>query len=108
MTDATPLRPGALVCIRDQRWRVLTSRTACLEVQGADAANRGHRARFLPDIEACELLPTEGPPRVVRAARWRRHVRQVLADAVPGWTSLRCAERADITLLPFQLEPALA
>ena len=32
----------------------------------------------------------------------------MLADAVPHWASLRAAARAQLTILPFQLEPALA
>ena len=46
-------------------------------------------------------------PRIVRAARWRRACRALIAaDGPPG--SLRAARPARIDLLPHQLEPALA
>jgi len=48
------------------------------------------------------------PPRFVTIDRWRRAARSLLAGAVPRWTSLRTAARANFTVLPFQLEPAIA
>src|SRR5262245_66351234 len=48
------------------------------------------------------------PPRFVTMDRWRRGARWTLAGAVPRWTSLRAAARARLTVLPFQLEPAIA
>ena len=47
-------------------------------------------------------------PRLVRPGRWRHVARRVLADATPSLASLRSAARADLRLIPFQLEPALA
>ena len=112
---ASDLAPGDTVRIRDQRWRVLSGhshgtspRLTTLEVQGDDAGNRGHRARFLLPFEPCERLPPEVRPAVVGARRWRHVARRALADAAPSWASLRSAARADLRLLPFQLEPAMA
>src|SRR6185436_14300672 len=47
-------------------------------------------------------------PRVVTMQRWKLAARSALAGAVPTWTSLRAAARANLTVLPFQLEPAIA
>ncbi|MEQ1573570.1 MAG: DEAD/DEAH box helicase [Vicinamibacterales bacterium] len=79
-----------------------------LEVQGTDTGNRGHRARFLLPFEPCETLPRDLRPRVVSPRRWQHLARVVLAGAAPAWTSLRSAVAANFTLLPFQLEPAMA
>src|SRR6185436_10042393 len=59
-------------------------------------------------FEPCEQLPIDKRPCVVSARKWRRIARRLIADAAPAWTSLRAAARADINLIPFQLEPAMA
>ena len=66
------------------------------------------RARFLLPFEPIDRLPSSPAPRVVRPGRWRRAVRRVLADATPSWTCLRTAAQSNLTLIPYQLEPALA
>jgi len=105
-------RPGDLVRIRGERWRItrcLAYDTAALiETDGCDAANRGVRSRFLLPFEPVERIALSQTPRVVRPARWRRLARRTLGDATPGWTSLRAATRANLDIVPFQLEPALA
>jgi hypothetical protein len=113
VSDTVPrLRPGDLLRIRSERWRVTTlasfGGTAIVEVAGIDPENRGRRSRFVLPFEPVEMLPVSATPRVVRPARWRRAARSILADALPAPTSLRTAARADFGLLPFQLEPALA
>ena len=63
---------------------------------------------FLLPFEAVDRLNVPGAPRLVHPSRWRHVARRVLADATPSWASLCAAARADLTLIPFQLEPALA
>lgn len=103
---------GAIVRIRDARWRV-ESRVSHngvidLRVAGLDHDQRGRRASFLLPFDRCEMLPHDDRPRRVRRAEWLRVARRVLADATPAWQSLRCAVRARVSIIPFQLEPALA
>lgn len=78
-----------------------------LEVEALDRGAEA-RATFLLPFEPCEPLPGDARPRAVRRTRWRRSVRRLLADATPSWLSLRTAAAAALSLLPFQLEPALA
>ena len=108
----SPLRPGDVVRIRDQRWRIVTHAplgdAAIIEAAGCDAWNRTIRARFLLPFEPIDRLPSSPAPRVVRPGRWRRAVRRILADATPTWTCLRTAAQSNLTLIPYQLEPALA
>ena len=104
--------PGDLVRIRGEQWRIARHlpyhNAAIVEVTGSGSANRGDRARFLLPFEPLDRLAVPTLPRVVRPARWRRVARRALADAVPSASSLRAATRATLTLIPFQLEPALA
>ncbi len=107
------LRPGDAVRIRGERWRVAAESAydaaSIIEVQGCDAFNRGIRARFILPFEPLESLrPSSVVPRVVGVARWRREACARLAAAVPYWTSLRAAAGSHLTIVPFQLEPALA
>lgn len=109
---AQDVRPGEIVRIRGERWRIGRllpfEGTAIVEAHGCDAGNRGVHARFLAPFELLERLSSATTPRVVRPRRWRRAARRVLADAAPTWRSLRSVTRANLTLLPFQLEPVLA
>ena len=106
------LRPGDPVRIRGERWRVARrvayGEVTLIEVSGADRANRGTRARFLLPFEPLEPLAVSAAPELVRPARWRRIVRALLAEATPTPHALRAAARARLTIVPFQLEPALA
>lgn len=79
-----------------------------VDVVGVDAVNRGHHAQFVLPFELVESLPHIASPLVVRPTRWRRGARHALAAASPSPTSLRTVARADVTVMPFQLEPALA
>src|SRR5437870_3690378 len=107
------LRAGDAVRIRGERWRIAAQSTfdsvSIVDVDGCDATNRGTRARFIVPFEPIAALRLRTPaPRVVTLARWRRAARTILADAIPHWASLRAAARAHLTILPFQLEPAIA
>ena len=105
-------RPGTTVRIRGERWRVtrLTchARTAILDAAGADASNRGTQASFLLPAEHVDPVPPLVRPRWVGASRWRRIARATLGLAVPTFDALRTAACAQIALIPYQLEPALA
>ena len=105
-------RRGDVVRIRDQRWTVAETSpfdtTTVLTVVGSDRRNRGSRARYLLPFEPFERLPSINTTRVVSRRRWRHLARTVLAEATPAIDSLRAAARADVAILPYQLEPAVA
>ena len=107
-----PFSPGDLVRIRTERWRV-TARlsfgtSAVIDVAGAEASNSGRRTRFVLPFEPIEPIVADARPLVVRPARWRRIACAHLTDASPSPTTLRTAATAAISLMPFQLQPALA
>lgn len=113
MATTTPaFRAGDALRIRGERWRVRRwtpyDGASIVDVVGTDRSNRGEPGRFLLPFEPAEPLPPASTPRVVRAAEWRLLARRALADATPAWHSLRAAAAAALTLVPFQLEPALA
>lgn len=107
-----PLRPGDIVRIRDERWRVRRyaayESAALVSVDGIDRDNRGRDARFLFPAERIDRLPASPLPKRVGPRQWRRSVRRIVAEAVPAFESLRAAAAARLTIVPFQLEPALA
>jgi superfamily II DNA or RNA helicase len=107
------LRAGDAVRIRGERWRVAAATSfedvSIVDMDGCDATNQGTRARFLLPFEpVVAVAPRSTAPRFVTRARWQRAARAVLAAAVPRWASLRAAASARLTILPFQLEPAIA
>ena len=112
-TVAAPApRRGDIVRIRDERWTV-TETLPCqdatiLTVVGCGRANRGSRTRYILPFEPFERLPCISTTRVVSRRRWRLLARNVLAGATPSVDSLRAAATADVAILPYQLEPALA
>ena len=110
--NTSPLRSGDIVRIRDEQWRIVRhvghGGASIVEAAGCDVTNRARQARFLLPFESVDRLNVPAAPRLVRRRRWRLIARRVLAEATPSWASLRAAARADLTLIPFQLEPALA
>lgn len=105
-------RRGDVVRIRDERWTV-TETLPCedatiLAVVGCGRANRGNRARYILPFEPIERLPSIGTTRVVSCRRWQHLARTMLAGATPSIDSLRAAASANVAILPYQLEPALA
>jgi superfamily II DNA or RNA helicase len=112
MTSDVRVAPGDMLRIRTERWRVeaFTPYDACaiVGVAGIDATNRGRRERFVLPFEPADRIAADDTPAIVRPARWRRSARAILADATPSPATLRTAARADLKLMPFQLEPALA
>jgi superfamily II DNA or RNA helicase len=107
-----PYQPGECLRIRDERWRVVDTDAAgtavTIAVVGCGQLNAGIRAVFVTDAERVARLPSNHRPRLVRASRWRLFAGGLLAAATPRFDALRAAAAADITLIPFQLEPALA
>ena len=107
------LRAGDAVRIRGERWRIAAESSfdgvAILDVEGCDVTNLGATARFIRAFERIDRLASRSSvPRVVTLRRWRSAACATLAGAVPHWASLRAAARAELTILPFQLEPAIA
>jgi superfamily II DNA or RNA helicase len=111
MVRHTPL-PGDVVRIRSARWRVARQTpygdVTVIQVRGCDRQNQGERAYFLLPFEPCERLPFSPVPRVVSARRWRRAARAAIAASSPAYDALDSAVTADLDVLPYQLEPALA
>jgi superfamily II DNA or RNA helicase len=107
-----PPRAGDILRIRDQRWRVERlirhGNVSVAEVHGRDRANRGTLATFILPFEPLERLPVTRKMRIVRPRRWRRLARSLLSEAQPAYGSLRAAAAAELSVLPFQLEPALS
>ena len=109
--DRRAVRPGDLVHVRRARWRIVQIR-ACDGCQvvtlcGLTPPQLGLERRVLLPFDIVEPIERAPRPRIVRASRWRRACRALIAaDGPPG--SLRAARAARIDLLPHQLEPALA
>jgi len=122
MSDRTPVprprttshqfRPGDLLRIRAERWRLVTATVydtqVALDVRGCDTGNAGTAAVFLSPADAVQPLVTSRTPRFVGTAAFRRRACRELAEATPSLDSLRTAANASVTVMPFQLEPALA
>lgn len=106
------LQPGDVIRIRGERWLVarlaLLGQVPVVDVSGAEPSNAGIRTAFLVPAERIEPIPHDRRPRLVRPAVWRRRALGVLARALPDASSLRSPVTADIDVLPYQLEPALA
>ena len=110
-SDGPAVRPGDLVHVRRARWRIVQVR-ACEDCQvvtlcGLTPPHLGRESRVLVPFDILEPIERAPRPRIVRAVRWRRACRALIAtDGPPG--SLRAARAARIDLLPHQLEPAIA
>ena len=109
--DQPAIRPGDRVHVRRTRWRVVEIRAfdGCQVVTlcGLAPPHLGLERRVLAPFDTIEPIARGARPRIVRAGRWRRACRALIAaDGPPG--SLRAAQAARIDLLPHQLEPAIA
>ena len=106
------LRHGDVVRIRGDRWRVRQvlayDHVSILDAVGCGAANHAEQARFVLPFEPCERPDPDPNPKTVTPGQWRRVARCAIAAASESWWSLRAAAQANLTLIPFQLEPALA
>lgn len=105
MHFAVPL-PGEVVWIRQRRWRVERARRD-RNVVRLDVRNRDARLTF--------LAPFDRPSTVERVERLRRvgpryaaaRLAQLVGRAYT-WSTIASAIDANIDILPYQLEPALA
>jgi superfamily II DNA or RNA helicase len=106
------LRPGHIIRARGESWivhrLVAGPDGSVLDVRGRGPDNRGIHASFLLPFEPIERLPSSDAPRIVRPRTWQRAARSILAAATPSYDALRSPAHAALTVLPFQLEPALA
>ncbi len=100
-----------VVRVRQLRWRIAGIRAypSCevLALHGLDADNAGIDRTILTPFDRVERIERGTHVRRVSRRQWRRACRACLAGDVRA-NGLRCARRASIDLLPFQLEPALA
>jgi SNF2 family DNA or RNA helicase len=105
-------RPGDLLRIRAERWRLVSATVfdtqIALDVRGCDMHNAGAAAIFLSPADVVQPLTTSRTPRIAGTAAFRRRACRELADTTPYLDALRTAADADVTVMPFQLEPALA
>jgi superfamily II DNA or RNA helicase len=105
------VRVGDRVRVRCQRWLITEVRPhdacALLTLSGLGAANLGVEQSVLAPFERIEPLAARRTLRSVRATRWRRACRELIADDGHAGI-LRTARSARMDLLPHQLEPALA
>jgi superfamily II DNA or RNA helicase len=104
-------RPGSTVRTRGAHWRVVDVRAfdACrlVTLAGLAPPHLGLERQLIEPFDTIETVSASGAPRVVRAGRWRDAFRSLVADSTPPG-GLREARRAQLELLPHQLEPALA
>lgn len=111
---------GDRVFIRQQRWCIAAidddpgGRT--LTLSGIGPHNAQEQRQLLESFEVIERTGDathandgdESPARWASGQRrWRRAWREMLLDDGP-WTALRAADAAHFTVMPHQLEPALA
>ena len=102
---------GVRVKARGHDWSVslVTPHSDCQAVRltGSGLANPGAVRTLLTPFDQVVPVGMDTRIRVVRAGRWVRHVSRALRAAHP-FGGLSAAAHADIHLLPFQLEPAIA
>ena len=105
MPPTLPL-PGALIWIRQRRWRVERVRRFRSVVR-LDVADRGDQMTFLAPFDRAAR---DGERRTLRHVRPQQALARVagVAGRTHGWRTLRSLVAAKIDLLPHQLEPALA
>jgi superfamily II DNA or RNA helicase len=103
--------PGEIVRVRQQRWRIAEVRaySECqvVALAGIGPLNLGTERSVIAPFDRIEPFDRPFRLRVVGIRRWRRACRTVLSDAGPA-DRLLTARDAQIDLLPYQLEPAIA
>jgi superfamily II DNA or RNA helicase len=98
--------PGSVVLIRQRRWRVERVRRSRGVVR-LDVVNRGGRLTFLAPFDRPAVLAGGERTRFVGRSQAIARLGALIA-ASPGWREVASAIGADVTILPHQLEPALA
>src|SRR5438046_1783883 len=105
------IRPGDLVRVRRQRWRVVDVRAyeACrvLTLAGIETPGADGERRLIAPSDTIEPIVRSGRLRLVARRAWRGACRHLIAANTPPG-ALRSGRHARIDLLPHQLEPALA
>src|SRR5262249_20735623 len=109
--SVVPAKSGSHVRVRGTRWRVVDIRLydGCqlVTLTGVAPPVTGVERRVLAPFDRIEPVERPHKLRVVRASRWRRALRALVAGAAPPG-GLRTVRRADIDVMAHQLEPALA
>jgi superfamily II DNA or RNA helicase len=105
-------RPGDLLRIRSERWRLVAATVydtqIALDVRGCDSGNAGTAAVFLSPADTVTPLAARSTPRLTGPMTFRARACAELGAATPRLDSLATAAFADVSIMPFQLEPALA
>ncbi|MCX6550914.1 MAG: helicase-related protein [Acidobacteria bacterium] len=106
--------PGALVQVRSRLWRIRTivPHKDCTELGLEPATDRPlpampSRVVLLAPFDRPVTAGVHGAPRVVTRRAWMAALRAALLTWHEG-AALVVAARADVELLPYQLEPAIA
>lgn len=108
-TGRWKLRAGDRVRVRQQWWTVASvephDQCALVTLSGSDAA--GHVRQVLVPFDDVEPETRGDKVRIVGRRTWAHAARALIAANGPAAT-LQIAPHAGVTLLPYQLEPALA
>lgn len=104
------LSPGALVVLRDCRWRVERTRPAgecaVLWLQGVEPRNHGVRRAVITPFDRPRPVVRRHDPRVVTPRRWHLALRTLVASkTAPDVPDVVVGARIEV--LPYQLEPAV-
>jgi hypothetical protein len=105
MHIAVPV-PGDVVWIRQRRWRVERARRD-RNVLRLDVRNRDERLTFLAPFDRPAAIARRERTSRVRAAHAMARLAHLVSRTFT-WSTLMSARDADIDILPYQLEPALA
>lgn len=104
------MRPGDLVVVRDETWTVARAdafgRCTVLTLEGRGPGNAGRRFQVVTPFDHAGALPSCRPCRRKRRAVVRQALAALAGHQPAGglWT----AAHANLDLLAYQLEPALA
>ncbi|MBI2833333.1 MAG: DEAD/DEAH box helicase [Acidobacteria bacterium] len=105
------VRAGDLVRVRDYAWRVRHVQPfddcTAIAVTGVEPANRDQRRTFLCPFDRPHRLTRTEAVRMVGRGRWARAFRALAVTSAPC-DGLHVAAFARVTLVSYQLEPALA
>jgi superfamily II DNA or RNA helicase len=105
------LAAGDRITVRGERW-VVQEATAfadvtLLSLEGAEGDARDRRCRLLAPFDRPVLISRSPVLRAVTRRQWMHHLHSQIAG-MHTFGQLRAPQSAQIDILPFQLEPALA
>jgi superfamily II DNA or RNA helicase len=103
------MEPLELVSCRSRLWRVINAHpgTDCVVVRLSPENGGGRAVSLITPFDRLQRVPTRARPRKAHRRSVARAIAATLLDAHP-WASVPTALEANIRILPFQLEPALA